>query len=288
MSEPDRRGFRASVAAITGLHANLANAIVDAGIVSLTDLEVAAYDGRLARIPGFGTRRVAQVRDRLDRHLGHAARLQPLYPRPAVSTLLALDAEYRRLVDRIGRRPYGPEHRPMSAEESFEEIAEEVTWMTPRRFNPRNQQWLPVWHTTREGWDITAMYSNTPRAYLAGKRRDWVIIVYERGGEDDHCTVVTEHSGPLRGRRVVRGRENECLAVYQMVGQMTGQTAGQTAGTTNDRNTRRSFRRNRVAPEVRAWVHELAESLPGEASDPRFRKDRYREAAGRDQERARE
>jgi hypothetical protein len=35
------------------------------------------------------------------------------------------------------------------------------------------------------------------------------VIYWERDGDEDQCTVVTERRGPLRGRRVVRGREEE-------------------------------------------------------------------------------
>ena len=84
---------------------------------------------------------------------------------------------------------------------------------TPRRFNPERRAWLPVLHTERDGWSCTALYSNTARAHELGTTRDWVIVYYERDGDEDQCTVVTERHGPLAGRRVVRGREAECRAV---------------------------------------------------------------------------
>ena len=40
-------------------------------------------------------------------------------------------------------------------------------------------------------------------------RRDEAALLREQGGE---WTVVTARSGPLRGTRVVRGREGECQA----------------------------------------------------------------------------
>ena len=45
--------------------------------------------------------------------------------------------------------------------------------------------------------------------------RDWVVIYahFDHGGEVQR-TVVTETRGALAGRRVVRGREGECLAFY--------------------------------------------------------------------------
>jgi hypothetical protein len=196
--------FCARLAAVTGLGERLAQRVADSGIVTLEDAELAAYDGRLRAVPGFGAKRVAAVRAALDAELGHAPRTAPLLPRPDVATLLALDAEYRRRA-----------------------AAGELPTISPRRFNPGNRAWLPVWHTERGGWTFTAMYSNTARAYRLRKRRDWVIIVYERGGDDDHCTVITAYSGPLFGCRVVRGREQECRSYYR-----------------------------RVVPDARAWAHE--------------------------------
>lgn len=69
-------------------------------------------------------------------------------------------------------------------------------------------------HTEKEGWHFTTMFSNTARAHDLKKTRDWVVIYFECNGMEDQCTVVTEQSGPLKGQRVVRGREKECLAHY--------------------------------------------------------------------------
>lgn len=218
MSNAPHSEFPAKIAQVTGLGAKLAQRAVEAGICTLEDLEMAAHDGRLARVPGFGPRRVAQVRERLDRHLSRPTRHKPLAERPSVETLLVLDAEYRLLAER-----------------------NELPTIAPHRFNPDHRKWLPIWHVERDGWTFTVMFSNTALAFANNKRRDWVIIVYERDGKDDHCTVVTEHSGPLRGRRVVRGRERECRPAYL---------------------------RRKVSPEVRAWVHDLAEHLPGKPIGP--------------------
>ncbi len=112
-------------------------------------------------------------------------------PRPPVETLLAVDDEYR--------------HR--AARDELRKIA-------PRRFNPEGQAWLPVLHTERDGWTLSALFSNTARAHELGRTHDWVILYYEHGGDEGQCTVVTETHGPLRGRRVVRGRESECARHY--------------------------------------------------------------------------
>jgi hypothetical protein len=66
-------------------------------------------------------------------------------------------------------------------------------------------------HTSRDGWHLTALYSNTARAHELARTRDWVVIYFH---QDDHVegqrTVVTETHGAQRGLRVVRGREAEC------------------------------------------------------------------------------
>jgi putative hydrolase len=44
-----------------------------------------------------------------------------------------------------------------------------------------------------------------------------VVIYYERDGQERQHTVVTETQGPLKGKRVVRGRDPENQQHYQKV-----------------------------------------------------------------------
>ncbi len=82
--------------------------------------------------------------------------------------------------------------------------------IAPRRFNRSAEAWLPILHTERGDWRFTALYSNTPLAHQLGRTRDWVVVYYETDvSPEGQCTVVTETQGPLKGRRVVRGREGE-------------------------------------------------------------------------------
>jgi len=169
---------------------------------TLEQLELAAHDGRLARVPGFGERRVRAVRETLAGMLGRSTRRRARLlgareaephaaaaARPSIETLLAVDAEYQR------RAAAGELHN-----------------IAPKRFNPGRRAWLPVMHGERDGWSFTALFSNTARAHELGTTRDWVILYYERDGDEDQCTIVTERHGPLSGQRVVRGREAECAA----------------------------------------------------------------------------
>jgi hypothetical protein len=83
----------------------------------------------------------------------------------------------------------------------------------PRRFNPTGEAWLPVLHTFRSRRRYTALFSNTARAHRAGKTHDWVVIYGDdHDGREQQCTVITATRGPLRGRRIVVGRADECLA----------------------------------------------------------------------------
>jgi hypothetical protein len=93
-------------------------------------------------------------------------------------------------------------------------IAGELPKLAPRRFNPKNEAWLPVMRTERAGWSMTVLFSNTAHAHELGKTHDWVVIYYQKGGGEAQCTVVTEFRGPAKGKRVIRGRERECLDFY--------------------------------------------------------------------------
>lgn len=180
---------------IPGIGPKLAEAIHDRlGIESLEELEIAAHDGRLAEVPGFGAARLQLVADNLAARLGRRSRRRRLVrrPDPPVGELLDVDREYREKAE-----------------------AGKLRKLAPRRFNPEGTSWLPVLHTRRGERSYTALYSNTARAHALEKTRDWVVLFYH---EDDtleaQATVVTEYRGRLRGRRVVRGREVECQAYY--------------------------------------------------------------------------
>lgn len=166
-------------------------------IDSLEDLEAAAYDGRLARTRQIGAKRLAGIRDSLVRRLGRvrAPASPAVSPEPAIAELLAVDREYR----------------TRAAEGSLRTIA-------PRRFNPRHEAWLPLLHTQRGGRDYTALFSNTQRAHELGRTRDWVVLYVDGGRGERRYTAVTAPRGVLKGRRIVRGREAECLEYYRQHG----------------------------------------------------------------------
>lgn len=161
------------------------------GIETLEELEAAAHDGRLRNI--IGEKRLAGIRDSLATRLGRV-RAQTLWRdigQPSVAQILDVDEEYR----------------TKAADDALPKI-------TPRRFNPKHEQWLPILHTNRGRRHYTALFSNTPRAHQLNKTSDWVVICYDRGDGERQCTVITATYGPLAGKRIVRGREPECMDYY--------------------------------------------------------------------------
>ncbi len=179
---------------IPGIGPGLARNIHDVlEIETLADLELAAHDGRLEQVPGVGPRRARMVAAAL----AHMLQRRPGRPpdaaaEPGVDWLLEVDREYRQ----------------KAAKGRLRKIA-------PRRFNPTGEAWLPILHSQRGDWHFTALFSNTARAHDLGKTDDWVVLYFHTDhGPEAQRTVVTETSGRLQGRRVVRGREAECARHY--------------------------------------------------------------------------
>lgn len=181
---------------VPGIGPDLAGKIHDElHIDTLEALENAAFDGTLEKLKGIGARRLTALRASLTTMLGRARRdRRPVTVEgPDVSLLLEVDRLY--------------------LEQAF---AGELTKIAPKRFNPQAKAWLPILHTEKAGWHFTVMFSNTALAHQLNKTDDWVIIYfYDDHHQEGQHTLVTETRGPLLGRRVVRGRENECLRHYQ-------------------------------------------------------------------------
>jgi DNA polymerase (family X) len=193
---------------LPGLGHRLAERIHDdLHVDTLEALEVAAHDGRLEKVAGVGPRRAAAIRASLQVMLSRGRARRDAVPggtvtsnaarhsittQPPVAELLAVDRHYREKAARG-----------------------DLPMIAPKRFNPSGEAWLPVLHVTRDGWHYTALYSNTALAHELDRTRDWVVLYFY---DDDHVegqnTIVTETHGPLTGRRVVRGREAECIAHY--------------------------------------------------------------------------
>lgn len=194
------------------------------GVETLEALELAAHDGRLETVPGIGPRRLRQVRDGVAAVLTRsgrrrARRYQPAHAPPSGATTDARAAEAtgdaQPALPTLAPEP--PVAPLLDVDHEYRRRAEagELRTIAPRRFNPRGESWLPILHVDRDGWSFTALYSNTARAHELGRTLDWVMIYFERNGDEGQVTVVTESRGPLAGRRVVRGHEHACARVYE-------------------------------------------------------------------------
>lgn len=180
---------------VPGIGKKLAERLHDElDIDSLEDLETAAHEGRLDKLSGVGEKRISGIKASLAERLGrvktkHESSVQS---HPTIEELLDVDREYREKATK------GQLHK-----------------FTPRRFNPTGEAWLPVLHTQRGERHYTVLFSNTTRAHQKGKTHDWVVLFYDDGGRESQCTIITSEWGLLEGRRIVRGRETECLKYYE-------------------------------------------------------------------------
>ena len=194
------------------------------GIATLEDLEAAAFDGRLANVAGMGIKKITGIRDSLSSRLARVRRPGPeTLSEPPVSELLDVDREYL-----------------------FRAVAGELPTIAPRRFNPKREAWLPILHTQRGPRHYTALFSNTARAHALDRTHDWVVLYADGDQGERQWTVVTASAGPLRGHRIVRGREAECLEHRR--------TENRSAPGKKAPAARRQSRPRKPAQEVNRWT----------------------------------
>lgn len=155
---------------------------------------LAAWDGRLERMPEIDAAEAAKIQAALEEYLGYRPKPPPA-GHPPVAEVLSVDREYRE------KASAGQLHR-----------------VAPWRHNPEHVAWLPVLHTLRGLRRYSAQFSNTSLAHSLGKTRDWVIVYYFALGRARQDTVATQTEGDLAGLRVVCGREPETREHYRSEG----------------------------------------------------------------------
>jgi len=183
---------------LPGIGLRMASRIHDQlGVENLLELDAAARDGRLAGIPGMGQKRLQAIQESLSARFNRPMSVTNLPPRlpatdePPIEEILDIDREYREKA-----------------------AAGRLQLIAPYRFNPTGQAWLPIMHTHRGERHYTALFSNTSRAHELGVTRDWVVIYRDDPDGDGQWTVITSRFGRLRGKRIIRGREQECTHWY--------------------------------------------------------------------------
>jgi predicted flap endonuclease-1-like 5' DNA nuclease len=199
----------ALLSSVPGIGSALAQRLhADLHIDTLEQLESAAHDGRLADIEGIGPKKLQGIIDSLTARLGRVRRsAQTVGSRtagePSIAELLDVDREYREAA-----------------------LAGTLRTIAPHRFNPKKEAWLPILHTQRDARHYTAMFSNSPLAHQLKKTRDWVLLYYDDDHGERQCTVITGRNEPLTGKRIVRGRETECAAHYEIPSATSGAQDG--------------------------------------------------------------
>lgn len=185
---------------VPGIGPRLAARLADRHhLETLEQLETLLHDDAV-HVVGIGVRRRAAIIAALSGRLGRSVRgsyqippnQMPLDEEPPITLILQADAQYTHAA-----------------------AAKTLPMIAPLRFNPTAAPWLPVLHCVIDGWNFTALYSNSAVAHRLLRTDDWVVVYFQKNsGPEGRRTVVTETRGPLRGRRVVRGREAECIRYF--------------------------------------------------------------------------
>ena len=195
------RSYRTAAATVAGVRQSLATLVREQGVEGLEGLK-----GVGEKLAGLIAEYVTKGKVELLRDLEKevpAEKLKAVQSKKAdhafekpitipVKEILDVDAEYRKLA-----------------------AAGKLKKVAPRLMNPEKEAWLPVMSKSSKGVRFTVMFSNTPTAHKLGKTDDWVVVYYARGKGENQCTVVTESRGAMKGKRVIRGREEECVKHYE-------------------------------------------------------------------------
>lgn len=156
------------------------------GIHSVNQLAQAVHSQQFAALP-MGVKRRQRLIDSVQELERKQAAIQPPTDEPTVAELLAVDAEYRR----------------RAADDRLVKIA-------PGKNDREQPPSLPLLSLRQGGWKYRALFSTTALAHRLGRTADWTVIYFHNDKYKGQRTVVTEDRGDLRGKRVVRGREEEC------------------------------------------------------------------------------
>jgi hypothetical protein len=177
--KPEEMNPRERLMALPGAGARTTERMQEAGVMTLEAVEAVDAEGRLAEF-GLSERRIQGIQSALAARRRERLTTQVVAHEPAIADLLAVDADYRELAASQENRSEGS----------------------------------PVLTVQRDGWTMQATFSASPLAFRLGQSRDWVVIHFTNGVEKGERIIVTETRPPLRGQRVVRGREHECQACW--------------------------------------------------------------------------
>ena len=171
------------------------------GIETLADLQAAAYDGRLAHVPGMGRSGLRAVRESLP-----ADSAAPAPPDRSPAGRRPRDPRSR------SRRGSAERRRRIPPQGTGRPIAADCT--AAFQSDPQGVAADPA-HAPRGDHEYTALYSNYgPRSRARRTLCDWVVIYRtpaKRRGPMDGPDVAVRRPA---GRRIIRGLETECADHY--------------------------------------------------------------------------
>jgi DNA polymerase (family 10) len=194
------RSYRTAAASVASVRQSLASLVQEEGAEGLSGLK--GVGEKLAGlIQEYVEKGKVELLEELEKEVP-AEKLETIKKKRAdhkfaqpieipVALILEIDEEYRK-----------------------EAAAGNLKMIAPRLLNPEKEAWLPLMNLAHKGYKFTVMFSNTATAHKLGKTDDWVVVYFQKGKGENQCTVVTESRGPLKGKRVVRGKEKECQAHY--------------------------------------------------------------------------
>jgi DNA polymerase (family 10) len=177
--KPHETNPRERVIGLAGVGTRALERMQGAGITTVEEVEAASVEGTLQEI-GLSERRIDGIQTALAARRRERLTEVAVAHEPAISNLLAVDADYRELAASQENRSEGS----------------------------------PILTIHRDGWTLQATFSASPLAFRLGQSHDWVVIHFSNGLETGERIIVTETRPPLCGQRVVRGREHECHACW--------------------------------------------------------------------------
>ncbi len=195
------RSYRTAAASVGSVRQSLANLVREKGTEGLSGLK------------GVGEKLAGLIREYVEK--GKVELLEDLEKEVPKEKLKAV--EEKKSAHDFVRPIQLPIDVILEVDEQYrtQAAAKKLKLIAPRLLNPEKEAWLPLMVREYRGYKFTVMFSNTATAHKLGKTDDWVVVYYEKGKGENQCTVVTESRGPLKGKRVIRGRERECERYYR-------------------------------------------------------------------------
>lgn len=195
------RSYRTAAATVAGVRQSLAILVREKGVEGLEGLK------------GVGEKLAGLIAEYVKK--GKVEMLRELEKKVPAEKLKAV--ETKKAAHAFERPITIPVRDILDVDEEYRELAAagKLKKIAPRLMNPGKKAWLPVMSKSSKGVKFTVMFSNTPSAHKLEKTDDWVVVYYAKGKGENQCTVVTESRGGLKGKRVIRGREEECTRHYE-------------------------------------------------------------------------